>query len=114
MRKKTFYYIFDTILWALIALLPLIIWVFGNIHNNLELNSIFSTLGVVNSGVVYDTLVGIFGNDGVLPLFSNNSNLALFFTYFVNVSIVHLLIDFILFIPKLCHKWLDKITNDGV
>lgn len=61
---------------------------------------------------VYTALVAIFGQDGVLPVFSEGSlSILAFFTWFVNVYIAHLLVDFILFIPRLAHKWLKKVIK---
>lgn len=75
----------------------------------------FSTFIYANSvNPIYTTLVSLFASrDTGLRLLSdtNGASLIGFFTYYVSVYIIHLAVDFLLFIPKLCHKWMNAFTR---
>lgn len=121
MRKKTFIMILDRLVWALIALLPILAFLlvpFGYSIQGNEVNlslplfaDVISQFGMNEDNFLYQTFVDLFGADGVIHFFDVDSPILLYFSYFVIVEIFHLFIDFILFIPKLCHKWMDKLTN---
>lgn len=111
MRKKTILILVDRLFWALILLLPLIILVVGDIHHELTLMSIFTDLGINTNNFIYTALNDMFGSSGVLPLFTSNSSLMIYFTYIVIVELLHLFIDFIIFIPRLSHKWMNSLTG---
>lgn len=129
MRKRTIRIACDTIFWYLLYFLPIIItlclclgafqgewtsswdgdpttapfaFLFGNVLYDFE---------IFYQNPVYTTLVSIFGENGVLPFFSEYSVIFTYFTYFVSVYLLHLVVDFILFIPRLCHKWMNKFTQ---
>lgn len=114
MRKKTISRLADTISWYLLYFLPvigyLIILATGNVPT---FSQVFSTLGldVVTTGTIYTSLDSIFGTTGIMPLFTDSSMLQ-FFTYFISVFIAHLFVDFILFIPRLAHKWMSKCYQE--
>lgn len=112
MRKKTINRVADTIFWYLLYFLPIlgflillairpdVIPTFSDVFNMLGLN-------VVTSGTIYTSLDSVFGTSGILPLFIE-TGLLQFFTYFISVFIAHLFVDFMLFIPRLTHKWMNK------
>lgn len=118
MRKKTISNLADHIFWLLVALLPLIIYGFTAL--SYELTSASETLpslmdylndfGISTSAITYTALNDIFGATGILPLFNTDSVVLLYLSYFVTAEIVHLAVDFLLFIPRLSHKWMEKIT----
>lgn len=62
--------------------------------------------------VVYVALTALLGADGIVPLFSTNAPL-LMVTWFASMVLVHLFVDFIVFIPRLAHKWLGKMTQEA-
>ena len=73
------------------------------------------SLGLVDSGLIYKSLFDLFGTGGILPLFSAENNAILvFLSYFVSVEIVHLAVDFLLFIPRLAHKYMNTFTQNEV
>ncbi len=119
MRKRTILNLADQIFWLLIALLPLVLYCVQFFAYELTSSSdsltaflpFMESLGLSETSIVYTSLVDLFGANGILPLFAQGSNaVVLFLSYFVTVQIVHLAVDFILFIPRLSHKWLEKLT----
>lgn len=115
MRKRNISFLFDNVLWYFLYLLPLIMVVVLSVvlNRSITLSSVFNHVGlsVATNSVVYTTLVSICGSAGVLPLFGS-LDILMYLTYFVNVFIVHLLVDFVLFIPRLAHKWMSKFGGD--
>ena len=86
----------------------------GNNAGNLpSLDFVMQKIGITitDDNVIFTTLAGIFTLGGVLPLLANGSVLY-YFTYFVFVMLIHLAVDFLVFIPRLCHKWMGDLTND--
>ena len=118
MRKRTVNHLADVIFWYLIYFLPVLcyfLYLFaepasgGNIVN---LTTFFSDIGLgfATDNIVISTLTDIFGINGILPLFSTDIPFAIF-GWFICTFICHLAVDFLLFIPRLCHKWMDKYTQ---
>lgn len=116
MRKRTINSIADTGMWYLIYLLPLLVLLVALI--NTPIADVWQF--VENSGfarfsdtIIFKSLSDIFGESGILPLFTGNTNVFFLYyaTYFVCVMICHLCVDFLLFIPRLAHKWLNKFTQ---
>lgn len=119
MRKRTMSNLADHVFWLLVALLPLVLYVVQFFAYDLTtvisfapFDSFMTTFGVSTDSVVYTSLVGLFGAEGTLPLFSGTTSAPiLFLSYFVAVEIIHLAVDFLLFIPRLCHKYMEKFTQ---
>lgn len=110
MRKRTLSYIVDKLFWCLVVSLPLIIYALSYVHEGITLANVLSQFGISTNNVVYTALNGLFGTGGVLEFF-NSTEVMLYFTYFVAVEIVHLAVDFLVFIPRLAHKFLNFLTR---
>lgn len=118
MRKRTISSLADTIFWYLVYLLPVIgylLYLIAEPASGTSLVSfdIFFTnigLGLVSDNVVVSTLKDIFGTGGILPLFTTDTPFIIF-GWFVCTFITHLAVDFLLFIPRLAHKWMNKFTQ---
>lgn len=121
MRKKTLTFMADKLFWLLVALLPLIIFALQFLIY--ELPSVTSEMptflefmqgfGISSESICYTVMADLFGADGVLPLFSAGNNaVLLFLAYFCSVEIIHLAVDFIVFIPRLSHKFMNKFCQE--
>ena len=119
MRKRTIKNIADQLFWLIVALMPLVVFLVQ--HLAYELTSSADVLpsflefmqdfGISTDSIVYSVLTDLFGFEGIMPFFTQDNNtVLLFMSYFVTVQIVHLAVDFILFIPRLCHKWMEAFT----
>lgn len=113
MRKRTIKCLADTIFWYALYFLPILILILMSIHNPItSISSVISTLGlnVLQDNIIFTTLSDIFGSGGVLPFFQS-TDLIIFFTYYICVYLLHLLVDFVIFIPRIAHKWLNHFTQ---
>lgn len=115
MRERTIKNLSDNIMWYLIYLLPIIGFLILLATNNgvpIVFADVFNNLGlqIVTDNIIVDTLTQIFGVGGVFPIFAS-PGLIYYFTYFIATMIIHLAVDFLLFIPRLAHKWLGKVTE---
>lgn len=114
MRKRSCSHFFDTFMWWLIYLLPFLMYLFGFIFGRnpiASLDTFFSTTGLASTNsIIFTTLVDIFGSDGIVPLF-DNVVVFQFFSWFIGTMLIHLAVDFLLFIPRLSHKWLGSLTQ---
>lgn len=116
MRKKTVTHSVKTIFWWILYCLPLITYLFalwGTARNGTNLanfDSIVFNYYDVADGVIAFPLCEIFGSGGIIPLF-NNSCIFIFMEWFIGTYLLHLAVDFILFIPRLCHKFMNKFTR---
>lgn len=121
MRKRTVKCIADTIFWYILYFLPVVVYLLylfvepgtGSATAIISMESIFNSvgLGIVADNVIISSLSSIFGASGTLPLFSTNTPFIIF-TWFISVYIVHLAVDFLLFIPRLAHKWMDTYSKE--
>lgn len=125
MRKKTIKNLCDSVFWYIIYLLPLLMallpmfGMFGgtdltnytpyDVFSN-YLDTALNTFGVGDSAIWY-ALYDLFGANGVLPLFLSGTAIS-YMTYFVSMVLVHLAVDFLLFIPRIAHKFLNAFTRE--
>lgn len=111
MRKKSINNFFDSALWYLVYMLPLVCFVLllFKTGNPVGLGECMSScgLGILTDNVVYTALNSIFGTGGVLPLFMS-ADILLYFSYFICVWICHLAVDILLWIVRYAHKLMDN------
>lgn len=112
MRSKTLKDIFDDLFWYSLYMLPLICLCFVVCRTGefIGLSTALTSLGLglLVDNPILSTISQIFGSGGILPFFVS-SDILVYVSYFICVFIVHLLVDFVLFIPRLCHKWTKKL-----
>lgn len=117
MRKRNFSFCLDKLMWFLIYTAPLLIVLFSAFATPLGdiITSVNSSPFVQDFGTtaIYTALDNFFGVNGVLPFLDGPTGVAIlsYMTYFINVLIVHLAVDFLVFIPRLGHKLLDKVCG---
>lgn len=137
MRKRNCDKLFDNILWYTIYLFPIIYalvvsysslrsftyadWlaVDGNSIGYSDMAFWSNLLHVckvmgVNDGSFFTVVFTTFGNIPLgfnLPMFGSSSSICYYLSYFCSVYILHLVVDFLLFIPRLCHKWMNAFTR---
>lgn len=123
MRKRTIANLVDSAFWFLVSILPLALYLITCFSYKLQSATdsltaflpFMKNLGLMDSGIIYNSLSDLFGSSGILPLFSADNNaILLFLSYFVSVQIVHLAVDFLLFIPRLAHKYMNTFTQNEV
>ena len=103
MRKRTINCFFDTLFWFIVSILPLVAFVillFFNGAGGVDLSTVINNIGfgLNDSNAVYVAISSIFGVGGVLPLFAN-TDIILYLSYFVIVTILHVFVD-VLLIPS--------------
>lgn len=120
--KNRFGYKLDKLFWWIVILFPIFAYLLFLI--TASLNQVTSEitfavflnerLGIFQSmnSTISIPFYRIFGPDGIIPMFSNNSGLIQLFAYFVSVEVVHVFFDIIVFIPRLAHKWISKAVQD--
>lgn len=115
MRKRNFNFYFDKLFWAVIVLLPIFVLLLSWFRlgtTEVTLTSVLTGMGVTDSNVIYTTLTGIFGiGTSGIGLFTG-TDIYYFASWFVGVELLHLFVDFLVFIPRLCHKFMNKFTNE--
>lgn len=112
----------DHIFWFLILMLPVASWLsylfsfngYGDaaspvISFGSWITNQFTGSNISNN-IVYTTLNGIFGSSGAFPVFG--PSFLYFVTYLVNVELIHVFFDVIVFVPRLAHKWISKAVQD--
>lgn len=112
MRKKTIKNLFENIFWYLIYLLPVIIFIVVSCRTGVltSLSDTMQSIGldILTDNIIFTSLASIFGQNGVVPLFANTALLEIL-TYFISVFLVHMAVDFLLFIPRIAINWFDTL-----
>lgn len=123
MRKSNFKFYFDKLFWAIIALLPVIFYIFNLLAYRLDTISTLPTfydiflnnfnIDLTNS-VIYSGLVDLFGSNGIVKFLDTTSasSILVYITYICLVELLHLFIDFVLILPRLLNNWCDKIGGN--
>lgn len=119
MRKRTINHLTDSVMWYFIYLLPLILCVVMSFNSpsSFDLTAMLcgGSFGVLasESNVIFKAFEALFGASGVLPLFaSGDVGIMLYMAYFCSVMLLHLAVDFIVFIPRLAHKYMNVFTQN--
>lgn len=110
MRTKTVEMVIDRGYWALLLLLPLLAYLIMNHHGSATYIQVMSQFNISDTNFIYLGLAQIFGTGGTLEFFdttTTNSTL-LYMAYFVGLELIHIFVDVILYVPKLCIAILDK------
>lgn len=117
MRKKTILYFVDTVFWWTVYALPVIVLLIAS--NNFFVDALGSGGALRNffyitkNNPVYTALVGLFGLNGILPFFGSGSYVFIILTWFVVTNLCHIVVDVLLFIPRMAHKFIDILTSRG-
>ena len=123
MRKRNCDKLFDNIFWYTLYFLP-VIFIFGIYF------SVYRDTGTLPAPIdILNTLVASGSGDFGMDMFStiltefaieyfyvHNTNIPIVCAlacmgHFIVVYIFHLFVDFLLFIPRLCHKWMNTLTQ---
>lgn len=114
MKKKTITTLFDKVFWYIVYMLPIVVMLILTLKQGdfVTIADTFTSLNLtgIDGSIVYNALFGIFGTGGIMPIFAS-PDILLFMSYFVYANIVHLFVDFILFIPRLAKKWMHGIAG---
>lgn len=118
MKKKNVLNLADTIFWYFLYFFPVVAYLLFLIAEPasgttvISLDTFFSNLGIgfITDNFILSSLSDIFGANGVMPFFANDTALYIF-TWFICVYIVHLAVDFLIFIPRLAHKYMNYFTR---
>lgn len=116
MRKKNLEFTLDNVMWFIIYTLPIILIIFSTRLESLSaieqfiIDSDFANNAFASS-YLYGILDSVVGDFGIFPLLSGawGQFLMSYLCYFISMIIVHLFVDFVVFIPRLSHKWLNKL-----
>lgn len=101
-KKKRIQVTLDSWLWFIIALLPFAVFAVLNFKNS-SANFFQFIDGFQPFPFVKDILDSV-----TQTAFGGTFALNGFCAYMVSVELIHLLFDFIVFIPRLCHKFMEK------
>lgn len=111
MTGKRIYEFFDNLLWAVVYMLPLIMFIFMSIRigEYTTFEAVFNTLGLsmVSDNIIYTAYDSIFGATGVLPLFSD-TGILMYVTYFSACVCLHFIVDVVLWLIRWAHDFLDR------
>lgn len=134
MRKRTINYCFDKILWGIIMLLPIILYlafIIFYLNGQRDLTS----LPAINDLSFYRVMSYIFGwfdtrlpednifysvfNDIFLDnfnfLFDSSSSFSFilwYAVYLIMIEFLHILVDVLLLLPRICRKFFDKFKSE--
>ena len=114
MNKNTFHYITE-LGWLLLALMPIIMYLCmtgaqpsEDIITFAEMMSTKLQFTSVNN-IIYSTIWGVFGTGGTLPILTEG--LAAYLTYYIIIELAHLIVDVLIFIPRLAQGWISSFTR---
>lgn len=132
MRKKSINNLIFNIFFYLILLFPLLAYSLGICTGDvittvpsqttndfvfnadyIDFNSYMNGLGleILSNNIISTTIESVFGYQGIMPLFPQNSAFVSYVTYIVTVYILRLLLLPILFIPKFAIKLTDSFIR---
>lgn len=86
--------------------------IFNTYFNNLNY-SLDSWFTFGERDIVYNAFNSIFGSQSnILPIFVEGSFIPKYLTYMAWIYVLHLAFDFLVFIPRLAHKWMGGVYKD--
>lgn len=112
MKFKNYHHIIDTTFYFFICAMPFFaIIAVGFQGGTTAISNLVSQLNGIFAGTaMYDSIYSVIGADGVSPLLNASTAIFVdFICYIVYVTILHLIIDCVQFIPQLCHKFMSSV-----
>ena len=115
MRTKTIETLIDRLFWALVLLLPIAAYCIINIHHSSDFITVLTQFNIDESNLLYTGLVQMFGSNGYIQWFdtTNVNPLFLYLSYMMIIEMIHIVVDVLLFVPRICTKILDKASEVG-
>lgn len=115
MRTKTLEHNLDRIFWFIVLLLPLVAYLIINRWQLITFGELLQQYNILTTNVVYDVLSNIFGSTGELPFFdtSSTNSVLIYMSYMVTIELLHIVVDVILFLPRIAVTLLDKASEMG-
>lgn len=108
MRKKTINCLFDNILWYTIYLLPLITYIISGFHNTYnDLATFMQNIFTLDENIIFSSLSDL----NTMLRFFVDENVITYITYFAIMVLIHVMIDIVLWIPKLAHTLIERSCN---
>lgn len=116
MRERTIKSIFDKIMWYGAYLFPLIAYVallfsfqYNGANSYITFEAFMYDLGF-NGGEVYNLLYDLFGDGGLFYMLEYGGLIG-YANYLVFITILHVIFDVIVFVPRLFHNFLDSLEK---
>ena len=114
MNKNTFHYIIESG-WLLLALMPIIVYFcMASAQPSADMITFTDMMSTKlqfpsANNVIYSTIWGVFGTGGTLPILTEG--LAAYLTYYIIIELAHLIVDVLIFIPRLAQGWISSFTR---
>lgn len=114
MTKRTFHYITECG-WLFLALLPLFLYLALCCNSSVTdlptfLDFFDDKFGFfIYHNIISSSILLVFGPSGILPIMS--SSCALYLSYYILIELAHLIVDVLLFIPRLAHGWMSAFSK---
>ena len=97
----------NVLFWFIIMILPILAWLFNAIGGITQTESFIEYINGFGSWTFIKNLI-----DNVFStLFDGNLALSGYISYVVSVEIIHVIFDVIVFVPRLCHKWVEVFVE---
>lgn len=112
MKKSSYHYYIDTTLYYLLAIAPLIVLVALCIHGGTSaISDFFATCnGIFEGTALYTSINDSIGVNGTASLFNVQTNVIVdYICYVVYITVIHLIIDCVQFIPEFAHRFLECV-----
>lgn len=125
--NKRLYYKLTTYFWWFISVIPIIFfivyslgYVFNKSVNDYDFINIIDNIynyfdnAVLNTGIMFNKLFDAFHNlFNYLGLTSSNNYfsdfIAFTLSWFILIHFLHLVVDFILILPRICQKFIERV-----
>ena len=114
MNKNTFHYITE-LGWLLLALMPIIAYFcLASAQPSTDMITFTEMMNsklqfTSSNNVIYSTIWDVFGTGGILPILTEG--LAAYLTYYIIIELAHLVVDVLIFIPRLAQGWISSFTR---
>lgn len=112
-KKNKFICFFDNFFWFIVKILPVLVLLLLSINNgSTNITDIMSNyFGITNNNFIMVALLDLFGSSSeFLPIFSNTGILS-YMCYYITVTLLHIVVDFIKLLPDLLHGFIEKIDG---
>lgn len=99
----------------MLMLLPLMVYLVyifktGSVYSFQDVFTNFG-FGIDETSIIYQTYTSIFGviagSTANIPAFLNNG-VILYISYITFIELIHLIVDMLLYIPRIAQHWLEK------
>lgn len=112
-KTKNFKCFFDNFFWFIVKILPILVLLLLSINDNtVTITSIMTNyFGIYDNNIILVVFTELFGSSSSFLATYTNNGLLMYMVYYVMVTLLHIVVDFVKLLPDLLHNFIERLEG---